>query len=240
MPTAEAHVPTDRASRYLVQLCRHLGQMSSMRHRAPIRHGGSQVPPEVQHVDYSDTNGIVRFARGQWTLEATTDTLTLRVEADDEDTLHQLKNGMTARLEKIGRRDQLQVTWQRPTTPGAAHTGAPGDAAGTATVPATEAGKPRGRGKTIGMMAVVALIVALHLGLFGATLAASSWTGWGADIILAVVLLKVVFVGGHVVLGRLAIRRGKTFMPRWTRHSPFKSAPAPPPAAEIVTDKEPA
>lgn len=241
MPTAEAQVPTDRASRYLVQLCRHTAQMSRMRHRPPTRHGGEQTPPEVQRVEFCDTHGTVHFAGGQWTLKATPDALTLRVEADDEDTLERLRTGITARLEKIGRRDQLEVLWQRSPAPGAAGPAPSGEAGSTAPAPAAEAGKPRRRGKTIGMMAGGALIVAVHLGLGGAALAASAWTGWAANTVLVVVLLKVVFMGGHVVLGRLAIRRGRTFttfVPSLLRHRPPEPASTPSPATEIVTDKE--
>lgn len=113
MPTAEAHLATDRASRYLVQLCRHLGQMTRVSHRPLAGHGEGRRPPAVQHVDYTDARGTVRFAGGQWALDATADTLTLRVDADDEEGLRRLQDGIAARIEKIGRRDGLQVHWQR-------------------------------------------------------------------------------------------------------------------------------
>lgn len=80
----------------------------------------------MEHVDYSETRGIVRFAQGRWTLGATSDTLTLRVEADDEDALRRLQEGISGRLEKIGRRDRLKVTWQPPGAPDAAHPGSSG------------------------------------------------------------------------------------------------------------------
>ncbi|MFD0502700.1 DUF2218 domain-containing protein [Streptomyces chiangmaiensis] len=161
MPTAEAHVPTDRASRYLVQLCRHTGQMSRLRHRPPARHGGGAMPPRVQHVDWSDTDGIVQFAEGRWTLRAGSDTLTLHVEADDEDALQRLKEGIAARLEKMGRRDRLSVAWQRPRTPASP----PGEVTAVASSSAPGARERRWRGTTIGLVAGGALIVAVHLGL---------------------------------------------------------------------------
>ncbi|WNM33693.1 DUF2218 domain-containing protein [Streptomyces sp. Li-HN-5-11] len=235
MPTAEAHIPTERASRYLVQFCRHLGQMSRMRHQPPARHGGGGMPPTVQDVDYSDTRGVIAFDEGQFTLQATSDTLSLRVDADDEDALQRLRNGITARLEKIGRRDQLTVNWQRCQTP----PGPPGEATGPASAPQTGTAKRPGRGWIIGLMAVVAVIVAVHLGLVGAALAASAWTGWAVNAVVAIILLKVVFVAGHVALGRFAIRRGTSFRPRWMLpHSPHKSAPATPPTADVAPDKE--
>ncbi|MFI6494992.1 hypothetical protein [Streptomyces sp. NPDC050564] len=56
---------------------------------------------------------------------------------------------------------------------------------------------------------------------------------------MAIILLKVVYVAVRVVLGRFAIRRGKSFRPRWTlRHSPHKSIPATPRTAEAAPGKE--
>jgi len=51
---------------------------------------------------------------GQWTGRATPDTLTLRAEATDEKNLQRIQDLLAGRLEKIGRRDHLTVTWQRP------------------------------------------------------------------------------------------------------------------------------
>lgn len=240
MPTAEARVATDRAHRYLAQLCGHLSRMGGVRHRQPTRHAGGQPhdggrrPPQVEHVDYSETYGTVRFAGGLCTLHATSGALTLRVDADDEDTLRRLKNGITGRLEKIGRRDELTVTWRRPEGP----EDPAGEAAGPS--PASEAGPvgSRGHGKAIAMTVVGALVVAGHLGIFGTALAASAWTEWGVNAVLAAVLLKVVFMGGHVVLARFAIRRGKTIRLPWMRHRRLASRAAAPPAAETVTIKE--
>lgn len=203
MPTAEAHLATDRASRYLVQLCRHLGQMIRMSHRPLGGHGKGRMMPAVQHVDYTGTHGTVRFAHGQWTLDATADTLTLRVDADDEEALRRLQDGIAARIEKIGRRDGLQAHWQRvgtETLPQAerdAEGGAPG------------AGGSRGpRGTTLGLMAGGALIVAVHLGIGGAALTSAKWTGWAANAVLVLILVKLLLVGGHLFLGRAALRRG--------------------------------
>lgn len=202
MPTAEARVTTARASRYLVQLCRHLSQMRSMRHRPPTAHSGGQLPPEIQDVDYSDTYGTITFANGQCTLAATPQTLTLRVEAEDEETLERLQKGIGGRIEKIGRRDQLTVAWQRST----ASNGPVGKAPDQAALPEQGAGKRRGLGKAMTLGSVGIVVVALHLGLGGAALAGSSWTEWGANAILAVVALKLLFMTSHVVLGRLGIR----------------------------------
>ncbi|MER6357217.1 DUF2218 domain-containing protein [Streptomyces sp. NPDC001634] len=218
MPTAEARIATDRASRYLVQLCRHADMMVRMRHRPPARHGGRQMP-DVRHVEWSDTHGTVRFAEGQWTLDASSDALTVHVEADDEETLQRLQNGITGRIEKIGRRDGLKVTWQeRPPSPSAAPTDETPYAAGA---PKGDGRTLRSFTKTTGLLMVGALVIAVHLGVAGATLTASTWTGWAVNGILALIALKVAIVAGHVILGRLGIRRGKAFLTHHRqRHTP--------------------
>ncbi|MGH3763796.1 MAG: DUF2218 domain-containing protein [Pseudonocardiaceae bacterium] len=84
--TAEAHVETERASRYLVQLCRHVS-------RIPTHSGDAPARREVQpHVEWSDTHGIITLAPwGQCTMQASADMLTLRVQATDEDHLRRIQ-----------------------------------------------------------------------------------------------------------------------------------------------------
>ena len=118
MPTAQARIPTNRATRYLAQLCQHTGRMRGRRldHRLAEGH----APPPVRRVECTDTNGTIDFASGTCTLHATADALTLRIEAADEEGLRRLQDLLAARLESIGRRDRLAVTWQRtgePTVP---------------------------------------------------------------------------------------------------------------------------
>jgi hypothetical protein len=117
MLTAEALVETEHSSRYLVQLCRHLSEMGQhLRHRRRT-HDGGHAPPEVRHVEWSETQGIVRLSWGQWTMQATADSLTLRVEAADEESLRRIQDLVAGRLERFGRRDHLTVNWQRPQAP---------------------------------------------------------------------------------------------------------------------------
>jgi len=72
MPTAEAHVRTGQPGRYLAQLCKHARQVHRMRHRPPAHNGSDgQPPPRVQHVAWTDTDGVVSFGWGQCTLQAT-------------------------------------------------------------------------------------------------------------------------------------------------------------------------
>jgi hypothetical protein len=113
MLTAEAQVETERPGRYLVQLCRHASQMGQHLRQRQRTHDGGDAPPEVQHVEWSDTYGIVRLNWGQWTMQTTPDTLTLRVEATDEENLRRIQDLVAARLEIFGRRDHLKVNWQR-------------------------------------------------------------------------------------------------------------------------------
>lgn len=112
MPIAEAQIATGRASRYLGQLCGHLEQMSRMRHQTPAGHGG-HAPPAIEHVESSGGIGTIRFARGSCILQANSDTLTVRIDADDQDSLRQLQQAMAQRLDTIGRRDNLTVQWRQ-------------------------------------------------------------------------------------------------------------------------------
>ena len=57
MPTAEAHIAAGQPSRYLIQLCRHA---SLINHRILRPHAGrTQVRPEIQQVEWSDTRGTL-------------------------------------------------------------------------------------------------------------------------------------------------------------------------------------
>lgn len=103
MPTATTRVRTDRADRYLAQLGQHLNQISSH-----PRHGAS---PQVRRVDLSDGHGIIEFAAGTCTLHASGDELIIELTAVDAPALEQLRRLLAARLETIGRRDNLTVTW---------------------------------------------------------------------------------------------------------------------------------
>jgi len=202
MLTSEAHVETERPSRYLVQLCRHISQMGRPLGHRPRAHGGdTQSPPEVQHIEWTETYGTARLSWGQWTMQAAPGTLTLRAEAADEKDLQRIQDLVAGRLEKIGRRDHLAVAWQRSEAPSVQP-----DEAGEADDPHLEEGLRHTQGTTrrwslnaIGGAAAVA--VGTHLVLGGSALAASRWLGWGAGaIVLAVILVKVIGVGSLATL----------------------------------------
>lgn len=99
MLIAEASVVTERSSRYLVQLCRHLNLVA-------------KTHPQMQaHVEWSDDRGVISLRSGRCTLRAEPGVLTLRAEAADEESLHQLEQRVADRIEQVGRRDRLTVTW---------------------------------------------------------------------------------------------------------------------------------
>jgi hypothetical protein len=111
MPASIARVPTSRASRYLAQLCSHGSLMSRLAgHRQDHGDGDNGMPPATT-VGSSGADGIIDFGWGRCTLHSTTDELTLHAEADDQRHLERVQGGITARLERIGRRDRLAVTW---------------------------------------------------------------------------------------------------------------------------------
>lgn len=102
MLVAEAKVETERSSRYLVQLCRHVDAVA-------------RSQPQMQaHVEWSDDRGVISFDWGRCTLRAVPGVLTLHVEAADEESLHELEQRVGGRLQQIGRRDHLTVTWTLP------------------------------------------------------------------------------------------------------------------------------
>ena len=173
MPVAEAHIVTPRAERFLVQLCRHAEAMGG---KARHLHGGDgQARPEVEKVEHAGNEGKITFSWGACTLRSTSDTLAVRVEADDADRLARLQGILTADLERFGRRDDLKVSWE----------GQEGPDIGVVR---------RSRGTTIALVVAAVLAVAAHLVFGGAALAAWRWTSVAADILLALVLLKIVAV----------------------------------------------
>lgn len=200
MPIAEAHVRTERSSRYLTQLCKHASQMGGHTRHGPRLHANGEAPPRIQHAEWSDTRGTIDVGWGRCTLQAGPDTLTLRVEAADQDSLQRIQQLITGRLQKIGRRDALQVTWQ----PAQASDHQPDDEATTASAQEEKPLPHARRGATFGLIAVITLVVAVHLGLGGSLLASGAWKNWAIGTVLAVVLVKAA-----LVLGGLAIRRSR-------------------------------
>jgi hypothetical protein len=200
MLISEANVRTDRASRYLAQLCKRPSRVGGhMPHRPRLHHGGS-TRSRIRHVEWSDTHGTIYVGTGRCILRAGPDSLILRVEAADHDSLLSIQHLIAERLQKIGQHDVLRVTWQQPEVAG--HR--PGDPATAAPDRAENAVPGRRRGTTLGVVAIVALVVAVHLGLGGLLLASGPWKHWAIGAVVAVLLVKTA-----VLLGRRAVRRRK-------------------------------
>jgi len=109
VPIANTEVSTQRAGRYLVQLCEHLNQLSHhARHGAMADSGG---PPQVRRAEWTDERGVIEFFTGQCTLDANDGTLAITLAADDADELRRMQELFTTRLETIGMRDSLTVAW---------------------------------------------------------------------------------------------------------------------------------
>jgi hypothetical protein len=116
--TAEAIIHTADPARYISRLRRHTGKMGGhahlrMRHdRQPPDPGSTHTPPRITHAEWSDSAGTVIMNWGNWTVQAAGSTLTVRVQAADEESLKRIQDMLTTRLESFGRREQLRLTWQ--------------------------------------------------------------------------------------------------------------------------------
>jgi hypothetical protein len=122
MPILQANIPTERASRYLVQFCKHAAAMGRVGHNPRMHLHAPITRREVQvAAEWSDTSGTVTFTPwGHCTLTADDRVLTLRIDAADEDSAAQIRDVITRDFERFSRRDPIAVTWQRFEGPGAA------------------------------------------------------------------------------------------------------------------------
>jgi hypothetical protein len=186
MPTAEARVETARSSRYLVQLCQHIGHMGDpsrhFRRRPAASHAGDeQARRDVRMsiVESSDTHAVVDFAPwGRCTMDAIPDALTLRVDAGDEENLRRLQDVLTRNLTRFGRRDHLDVTWH---------------GSGTGVVPEPPRRRPRWLpllGIVLIKLAIIASILMLPSGLA---------LSLGASHVVALLVLLVAAAGTALV-----------------------------------------
>ncbi|WP_406118496.1 DUF2218 domain-containing protein [Streptomyces sp. NBC_00989] len=192
MLTAEAHIPTDRPGRYLVQLCKHFANKGRHLTHRPRTHTLPELRPDQIQVEWTDSDGTLRLPWGQCTLHAAPGTLRVRIEADDQENLERLQDLVSTHIGRFSRRDPLRVEWQS--------SGASVDAPGRATTPPHQLHGGRTRFVVIGV-AVVA--VALHLALGGTVLAHTSWTGRVVGFLVTVVAVKMTLVG-------LALRRHRS------------------------------
>ena len=125
MQIVQTRIPTNNATRYLTQVCRHAsaisgggaggvgGHMRLMRHArhsgAAEEHGSITIT-----VEQSDTAAVIRFEPyGRCVIEATGTELVVRIEATDAERLERFQGIIGGDLTRFGRREKLAVTWQR-------------------------------------------------------------------------------------------------------------------------------
>jgi hypothetical protein len=92
MPVAEAHVRSDRASRYLVQLCKHFSHKVS--------------------AEYDDARGKVEFQPGSCVMHAAGNRLTLRCEASNDADLRTVMDVVASHLARFAWQEELAVVWR--------------------------------------------------------------------------------------------------------------------------------
>jgi len=93
MMRSEARVSTERASRYLQQLCKHFA------HKLPTSH----TPQE----------GRIEFSVGVCSLAAEPETLVLTADAPDTASLDRLEDVVARHLERFAFRDKPEIRWVR-------------------------------------------------------------------------------------------------------------------------------
>jgi len=203
MPILNAQIHTERASRYLGQFCKHAAAMGDGGHTPRMHLHATMARREVQvTAEWSDTSGTVTFTPwGRCTFTADADTLTLRIDAADEDGLTQIRDIIDRDFERFTRRAPVTLSWQQPDTPGAA----PFPPDRTVTTP-PHRGRPRTHRQTMLLALAAVLVIALHIGLAGTAVAHSRWTGIAVNILAALLVLKIALL----VYARLVRRRRGT------------------------------
>ncbi|WP_225773254.1 DUF2218 domain-containing protein [Inquilinus sp. Marseille-Q2685] len=92
MPSSEARVPTEHASKYLQQLCKHFG------HRIPAT--------------FDAEKGHLTFEMGTTTLAAEPHLLLLRNESPDAAGLARLQEVVASHLVRFAFREELRIDWR--------------------------------------------------------------------------------------------------------------------------------
>lgn len=116
MPSIEARIPTGRASRYLVQLCQHAAAIGGGGGHGPRPHpDGPARQGAHASAEWTDTHGVIAFAPGgQCTVDAGADTLTIRIDAADDQALQRIQDIVGRDLDRFSGREPLAVAWRRP------------------------------------------------------------------------------------------------------------------------------
>ena len=92
MKQSNAHIETERASRYLQQLCKHFAHKLT--------------------VEFTPEQGRIEFSIGTCRLAAKDRVLTLDAEAQDDATLTQLQGVVDRHLQRFAFREEMRIEWK--------------------------------------------------------------------------------------------------------------------------------
>ncbi|MFX0577775.1 DUF2218 domain-containing protein [Nocardia nepalensis] len=197
MLTADTRIDTDRAGRYLTQLCRHAAAMGGG-HASHPHH--PRTHPDIRiRAEWSSGEGSITFAPwGRCALTADDSALTVHIEAADTSGLRRIEDIITNNLDRFSHRNPLRVNWTRSQSPDSATLAATRDENA-----AEHAGQHArlSRPRTVLIATVVIGILAAHL-LLGGSLVRD--IGALSVIGAAVILCKLAFMG---LVGRNLHRR---------------------------------
>lgn len=93
MPTSQAEVSTEHASRYLQQLCKHWAHKFA--------------------VEFSPEHGEITLPSGVTVLDAASDRLTVTLRAEDAAALDQLERVVADHIIRFAFREELTFDWTR-------------------------------------------------------------------------------------------------------------------------------
>lgn len=93
MFTSIAHVATDKAERFMTQLCKHFSH---------------KIPAAAEN-----GSGRIRFEAGTCLLDSGPEFLTLRVESDSEDGRSTVEEVVGSHLERFMWKEPAEITWNR-------------------------------------------------------------------------------------------------------------------------------
>ncbi len=201
MVTAHARIPTDRAGRYLVQLCRHAAMIGAGSH-APNGHRSARSDMHVV-ADWSESAGTITFDPwGHCVLTATADSLDVHIDAADNGHLHKIEDIIGNNLERMSHRNPLAVQWIHEETP---------IPSGTETGGRTPKPPRRSKVRIVVIAVVVAMFIGAHFLLGGSLATDLRLTGAAGLLALGLLIFKLATMAlagrGLMALGRGNHRR---------------------------------
>lgn len=91
MLSAQAKVETEKAERYLKALCNHFNRKVT--------------------AEYTDNHGTVQFGFGYCEMDADTQSLIIRIQADNDENFARVKYVVSDHLERFSGDEGLKVNW---------------------------------------------------------------------------------------------------------------------------------